>query len=205
MNNTVQLIVLLRGRGSFISGIRPIARCRTHASMCMWWFAFDHSQNLRDCIQEQYCMVDSVVARSGQFYLGLDWLLVVVPAVAHMMVRIVDRIELSSHITMTIFQRSYFYTTLVFLLLLGTTVVTAQEQQQQCADEDNGGECLAAAAAEECKDLDDKCLQWASVGKCSDEELDLRTTCPKSCRTCWSCDNVDDSCAGKCWSYECYQ
>mmetsp|Transcript_2435 Transcript_2435/g.3594 ORF Transcript_2435/g.3594 Transcript_2435/m.3594 type:complete len:474 (-) Transcript_2435:172-1593(-) len=78
---------------------------------------------------------------------------------------------------------------------------------QECTEGD--AEC---AAADSCVDLHEKCLDWASVGKCSGEEENYsyyHETCPKSCRTCWSCDDENESCkmwadAGECESNALY-
>jgi hypothetical protein len=82
-------------------------------------------------------------------------------------------------------------------LLLLLFFVTGSTGATECETTTNeAGECIA-----ECQDFNEaNCKQWASVGKCSKEfeekyEFYLET-CPKACRTCWSCEDESDNCKG---------
>jgi hypothetical protein len=96
-------------------------------------------------------------------------------------------------VTMRTLNRYSNLRALVLLLFF----VTGSGATEECKTTTNeAGECMA-----DCQDFDEAhCKQWASVGKCSKEfeennEFYLET-CPKACRTCWSCDDESDSCKG---------
>lgn len=86
------------------------------------------------------------------------------------------------------------YSNLRALLLLLLCVTGCAEDCTTATNE--AGECMA-----ECQDFNEaNCKQWASVGKCSkefDEQYEFYLeTCPKACRTCWSCEDESDKCKG---------
>mmetsp|Transcript_19394 Transcript_19394/g.22169 ORF Transcript_19394/g.22169 Transcript_19394/m.22169 type:complete len:483 (+) Transcript_19394:58-1506(+) len=97
-----------------------------------------------------------------------------------------------------LFLFSVFYS----CIILGTVVVG-----QECLE---GAECMATTKdsqlheEEKCVDLHKECLNWASSGKCDDEEF-YRDTCPKSCRKCWACDDENESCKGWADAGECIE
>jgi len=96
----------------------------------------------------------------------------------------------------------------VLLIVLSSWIV-GTVVGQECLE---GAECIAtndgndnAEEGEECVNLHEECLNWASMGKCSSEEEYYRETCPKSCRGCWSCDDENENCKGWANAGECME
>lgn len=86
---------------------------------------------------------------------------------------------------------------LVLLLLLACTTQAAAAAAKEC-ELNESGECINDADAEECKDSTEECLQGATLGKCSGAGAEeFQQKCPKSCRVCYSCDDVKTECEGK--------